>query len=277
MSPDVPELAVRRCTEVDRGTSSRRRTGPGGGQELLARRDQVVGPGPDPLGVQRQHMGLARQEVDQQLHVVDQGRGEGLHALGRDPVRELVGELVQLRVLLPQRSGPGTHLVGEQQLAARRRPHPVGLVERALVGDGEGTDLLDVVTPELNAQRVLLRRREDVDEPAPHGELAAPLHEVHPRVRGLGKSPSDILEVGAVPDPELDRLQVGQPLDLGLQHRAHRCDHDLEGPGVGRVPGMAETPQHRKSTAHRVTARREPLVRQRLPCRVVGDLVLREE
>ena len=82
-------------------------------------------------------------------------------------------------------SAAGAHVGGEQQLAARRRPEAVlGDLEGALVGDLEPAHLLDRVAPELDADRVLLGRREDVEDAAAHGELAAPLDEVGAGVGG---------------------------------------------------------------------------------------------
>ena len=98
-------------------------------------------------------------------------------------------------------AGPGPDLVGEQQLAARRRPQPVGdRLEGALVGDREGPDLLDLVAEELDPDRVLLRRREDVDDAAADGELAAPLDQVDPVVGGGGQPAYDVLELDLVAD-----------------------------------------------------------------------------
>ena len=58
------------------------------------------------------------------------------------------------------------------------------LLEGALVGDGEAADLVDLVAEELDAQRVVLGRREHVDDAAAYGELAASLDQVDPRVGG---------------------------------------------------------------------------------------------
>ena len=85
--------------------------------------------------------------------------GERLHALDGDPRRDLVGELGQLRVLRAELGRAAAYVVGEQQLAARRRPQPLDRLEGALVGDREGADLLDLVAPELDPQRVLLGGR----------------------------------------------------------------------------------------------------------------------
>ena len=83
-------------------------------------------------------------------------------------------------MLAAELGGAGAHVVGQQQLAARRRPQPRLGGDGALVGDGERPDLLDLVTPELHPQRVLLGRREDVDDAAADGELAATLDQVDP-------------------------------------------------------------------------------------------------
>ena len=107
----------------------------------------------------------------------------------------------------PSARRPLADLVGQQQLAARRCPQPLDRLERALVGDREGPDLLDLVAPELDPERVLLGRREDVDDAAAHGELAAPLDQVDPGVRRLGEPAHDVVERHRVADAQLDRAR----------------------------------------------------------------------
>ena len=141
---------------------------------------------------------------------------------------DLVGQLEQLRVRLTQRRGPAAYLVGQQQLAARRRPEPLDRLQGALVGDREAADLLDVVAPELHPQRVLLGRREDVDDAAADGELAALLDQVDAGVRRVRQPPHDVLQRRGVARDQLDRLQVAEPLDLRLEDRADRRDDDPE-------------------------------------------------
>ena len=92
--------------------------------------------------------------------------------------------------------------VGQQDLAAGRGPQPVlGDLEAALVGDLEPADLLDRVAPELDADRVVLGGREDVEDAAAHGELAAPLDQVGAGV-GRGREVlDDLLERARRPRP----------------------------------------------------------------------------
>ena len=81
----------------------------------------------------------------------------------------------------------------------------------------------------------------------------------------------DVVEVDRVALGQLDRLEVAEALDLRLQHRAdRRDDHPERTVAARRCPG-GEPAQDRQPAADGVAARAEPLVRQRLPARVVGD------
>ena len=271
MQPHVGDLAVGRSAEVDRGGAATGGRGPRGAQELLARRDQVVRAGAGALGVEDQHGGVGGHQVDEQLHRVDQRDRERLHALHGDAGGHLVGELEQLRVRLAQLGGAASYVVGEQQLAARRRPQPGHRLDGALVGDGERADVLDVVAPELHPQGVLLGGREDVDDPAADGELAAALDHVDPAVRRVGQAAHDLVERPGVARRQLDRLDVGEAGDLGLQQAADRRDDDLERTVGGVGAGVAQAPQDGQPAADGVAAGAEALVGQRLPARVVGD------
>ena len=175
----------------------------------------------------------------------------------------------------------GPDLVVEQQLTARRRPYVGDLLERALVGDREPADLVDLVAPELDAERVLLGRREHVDDAAAHRELAAALNQVDARVCRRGQLPHDLVEGDLVTLVQLDRGEVGKPLDLRLEQRTYRRDDDPEraGGGVLVVVGsrVHQAAQHREAPADGVRARRQTLVRERLPGREVGDGVGAEQ
>ena len=196
--PDVGDGAVRRGAEVDRGGAATGRGRPARAEELLAGRDQVVRAGPGAFGVDHQHVGVVGHQVDEQLHLVDEHRRQRLHPLDGDAGRDLVGQLDQLRVLLAQLGRTSSDLVGEQQLATRRSPEPVDGLEGPLVGDREAADLVHVVAPELHAERVLLGRREDVDDAAADRELTAFLDQVDAGVRRVREPTYDVLERGRV-------------------------------------------------------------------------------
>ena len=146
----------------------------------------------------------------------------------------------------------------------------LGQLERALVGDLEVADLLDLVAPELDPQRVLLGRREDVEDAAAHREVAALLDQV-----GAGVARRDEVghDVGQLPSGVADlqghRRQLAETGDLRLQHRPDRRNDHVEWSGRRIVRlGVRQPAQHGQSLPDRVRARREPLVGQRLPAGV---------
>lgn len=151
----------------------------------------------------------------------------------------------------------------------------LGDLQGPLVGNLEVADLLDIVAPELDAERVLLGGREDVQDAAADGELAALLDQFDAGVRGGREPVDDLAEIGALPRAQADGDQVAEPLDLRLEHGADGRDDDGDGAG-GRVvgAGVGEAAQHREAAADGVRAGREPLVRQRLPGGELRDGVL---
>ena len=110
-------------------------------------------------------------------------------------------------------------------------------LEAPLVGDLEPADLLDGVAPELDPQRVLLGRREDVEDAAAHGELAA-------------RSTRSTRVYAA----------VDQPLDDLVQHRSRRPTCSRTG---SRSPSPTTT-----AAAPRAPARRRPRAGRRRSRRV---------
>ncbi len=252
---------------------------PGRLQELLRGRHQVGGPGPHPLRVADHRHRPLGQDVQEQFHVVDEDRGQRLHALDGDALGDLAEQFAQLGVVLGEGGGPLAHVRGQQQLAAGRGPQAVlGDLQGALVGDLEVADLLDVVAPELDPERVLLGRREHVEDAAAHGELAALLDQLHARVRRCRQRLDDLFQVGALPGAQGDRLQVAQALDLGLEHGAHGCHDDGDGAGLGVVgAGVDQAPQHGEAAADGVAAGAEPLVREGLPGGVLRDALGRQQ
>ena len=268
---DAAELAVGRGAQVDRSDPAAGRCRPGRAEELLAGGDQVVRPAASALGVEHEHVGVGGHQLGQHLHLVDEHRRERLHALHGDAGGDLVGQLDQLRVRLAELGRPAPYVIGEQQLAARRRPQPLDGLQGPLVRDGEGPDLLYVVAPELHPQRVFLGRREDVHDPAADGELAAPLDQVDARVRRIREASYDVVEVDGVALAQRHGLEVSESLDLRLKQRSdRRHDHPERTVVAGRT-GVADPAEDRQPAADGVAARAEPLVRKRLPAWVVAD------
>jgi Acyl-CoA dehydrogenase, N-terminal domain/Acyl-CoA dehydrogenase, middle domain len=272
----------RRPAEVDRGLAAGRRVHPGRLEELLAGRDQLHRAGPDALGVTGQHDAAKRHVVEQQLHPVGEHRGEGLHTLHRNPVSDLAEHLRRARVLFREFLRAGADARGQQEFTARWCPQAVRCpAGAALVGDLEDADLLDGVAEELDPQRVLLRWREDVEQPTADRELAPLGDHLHPRVADVDEPRDHVVRVGLAALPQPDRVQVAEPGGDRLQHAAHRRDDDLEWPSDFRVPtlavGMGKAAEDRDSLAYRVQPRRQPLVRQRLPAGEARHRIRRQE
>ena len=172
------------------------------------------------------------------------------------------------------------YVLGEQQLAAGRRPQAVlGDLQGPLVGDLEVADLLDVVAPELHPQGVLLGGREDVQDAAAHGELAALLDQLDTGVRGCRERVHDLAQVGGLPAAQRDGLQVAEPLDLRLEHGAHRRDDHADRAGLRVVlPGVREAAQDGEAAAHGVASAGESRsCGQRLPGGELRDGVRRQQ
>ncbi len=246
----------------------RRRRSPAGLQKLFTGAHQVVRACANALRVAQHHVGLLRHAVEQEFEVVgavEQGRRERLHALDRDALGQLVEDLGQLGVRLGQCRRLLAHLGRQQQLAAGGRPEAIDLLDGALVGDGEGADVLHVVAPELDAHRVLIGRREDVEQATADGELASLGDQVDARVGEVGEPVGDLVQIGRAAGPQLHRFEVAEALELRLEHRAHRRDDD---PDRRRA-------RHRSGSgwaSRRSTPRRRPTVSERGDRRSCGSV-----
>ena len=131
----------------------------------------------------------------------------------------------------------------------------------------ERADLVHFVAEEIDAEGVLSRGREHVDDAASHRELAAALHHVDARVGGVDEGLLHVGEFVVLPDGERDGLHLRQPFDLGLQHGAHGRDDHLR-----RAIGGDAT-KRGEAFADGVRARREALVWERFPGREVHHFV----
>ncbi len=217
------------------------------------------------------------QVVEHEHHLVGEHRRERLHAVHRNTVRDLVEHVEELGMQPRQLAGPGPDLRGEQQFTARRCEQPAPAVlavgrigQRPLVGYRERPDVLDLVTEELHPQRMLLGRREDVEDATAHRDLATPLHQVHPVVGDADKPVHDFVEVGAVTDAQPHRFEIAEAGDLGLEDGPHRRHHNRQR-RLARAVGVGEPAQHGEAESDRVGSWGQPFVRQGLPAREHRD------
>ncbi len=260
-----------RLAEVQRGGTAVGGRGPGRGEELGVCRFQVVGAGAHAFGLHDQGDGFGGQLAQQRNHGIDKQRREGFHALHRNAAGDLGQHVAGRRHVLLQLGGLGHDGGRDQQLAAgrgldlRRR---LG-IERALVGDREEAHGLDLVAEEVDAHRVGVGRREDIEDAAAHRELAAVGDHVDPRIGGIRQGPDHRGEGVLVPHLQVDGFELAKPRHQGLDDGADRGDDDLQ----ARVLQL-EAAQHGQASSDGVGARREPFVRKRLPGRELGDRII---
>ena len=152
---------------------------------------------------------------------------EPLHVLG-----EALGE--PLRHRAKARAQALRAALGHEELRGRQEHHALDLAGRALVGRVERPERVDLVAEELDPDRQLGRRREDVDDAAAPGELAPPRDLEHRRVAELEQLAEQRALPDAGPDPQLPRLggEVGRR-DRVLEER---LDARHEDPGPAAPP-----------------------------------------
>ena len=142
---------------------------------------------------------------DEVGHAVEH-RHEIARDLGRDPVVVRERRLGQL----------GTPLDGRVDHGALDR------MKRPLRERRERSHLLDLVAVELDAERLAAGRREDVDEPAAHGELAALLGPIDPLVARERERLGEPVEARLGPDVEPHRLGPRRERRNALGERGRR-------------------------------------------------------
>ena len=147
-------------------------------------------------------------------------------------------------------------------------------MQRALGERRERADRLDLVAEELDAERLAAGRREDVDEAAAHGELAALLDAVDPLVAGERELLGERVEPGRVAGRERDRLgpSLGRRHRLG-ERRGRGADEPSGGEDVERPRALADEMRRRLEPRAPVHAaareQRDPLLAEE-PARALG-------
>ena len=237
---------------------------PGRFQEFLRRAHQVLGPRADPLGVAQQHERPGRKHIHKEFHAVDEYRCEGFHPIDDEPLGHTVEDFGGLRMRRCQRPGARTDLWGEQEFARRMQCDSAHMLARPLIGYGEVADLLDRVAPELDTDRMLGGRGEDIEDAPAHGELAASLDEIDAGVSAQDELGHHLIDVDLLALLEDQRLEVGEAADKRLEHRSHgRADHPQ---GIAGLR-MGKPAQDGDTATRGVSRRAQPLVRQCLPRR----------
>jgi hypothetical protein len=240
--------------------------------EVVLLGQQVDGTVAHPPRLDEHDLGRLGQDVGEQLFAVSEPRQPALHAVEEEALPEPLPLLAAPRLGADELRRAGPHLVGRDQLAGGEDAGLSKFVDRALVAGAEAGEAVDLVAPQIDADRVVTRRREDVDDRPPAGELAAVLDELLAPVAELGEAGDELVGVDDVRRSHGDRLDRRGVRTQPLQQRSHAGDDH----GGGAL-GILQPPQQLHALPHRLDGRADPLERQRLPRREHGDLTRRHE
>ena len=164
-------------------------------------------------------------------------------------------------MLLEQLAGAGSDLFGGKQLPHREDPRFVDLDRRALIGDREPRETIDLVSPQVNANRMIRRRRIDVDDRAAHRHLAARLDLVLAPVADRDQLRHELVAVDLGTRAHDDGLDILHVRAEALHERTHgRDDRAWQ-----VLTARAQPPDDPQPAAHRLRRGRDPLERQRFP------------
>ena len=225
-----------------------------------------------PMGIGHHHPGAFGQQLSGRGHLVEQQRRQRFRTFHEQSVRqslEPVGEPV--RVLLCALERPGAQGVVGDQLSDGRHVDRGDLLGGQLRGRDEFAERLDLIAPELQARGTPGGTGEDVDDAAPHRELAAVLHHVGPRVAEVDEPLGQVVGRELPAGHQLQRRYRAQRGDDAL-HRGERGRDQHE-----RSPRFAEPVEGVGPASRDLGRGRDLLVRQGFPRRQHGDAVVPQE
>ena len=155
-------------------------------------------------------LGVVGQQVEQLAEVADGEQLGDVRAFLRALERRDLGELPML----------GRELGGGGDL------HRLRVAERALGERGEPAQRLDLVVEQVDADRALLGRRIDVEQPAAHGELAAIVDLVDALVAGGDEVGGRLVEVEQLAEAEREAVRAQRRVGDLLAERDRGDDDD---------------------------------------------------
>ncbi len=193
----------------------------------------VGGPVAEPARFDEHDLRGRSEEVGEQVLVVGEPREPGLHAVEQQPVGEALPLLPAPRLGGDELGRPLPDVLGRQQLPGGEDAHLFEVDRRALVGDGELAQPVDLVAPEVDAHGAVGRDGEDVDDRAAHRHLAAVLDLVLPPVPHGDEGAEEVVAVALLAGPHDDRLDVVDVRTEALHERPHRRHDDARVPPRG--------------------------------------------
>ena len=240
--------------------------------EVVLLGDEVECPVAHAPGFDEQDLRPVGQDVGEQLLVVDEPGQPALHAVEVDALGQTLPLFAAPRFGGDEAGGPLAHVVGRHQFAGGEDDDLVEVVGRALVVDAEARQAVDLIAPQVDADRGVGGRGEHVDDGAAAGELAAVFDEFLASVAELDELPAERVGIDLDAGPHDDRLGGGGAGAELLEQRSHAGDDH-----GGASFGVAQAPEHVEALAHRLDARADALERQGLPTGELHDLAGRQE
>ena len=205
--------------------------GPRGGQrasEVVFLGEQIVGPVAHAPRFDEGDLARCGQQVGDQRVAVDQPRQPALHPIEHGALCQAFPLLASPRLLGYECLGAGANGLAGQQLARREDAHFGEVVGAALIVDRELGQAIDLVAPQVDADRRVGGRREHVDDRAAPGDFAAVLDEVFAAVAEADQRVEQRVGVDDVVGADDDRLDLDRLGAQSLQQGATRDDD----PGV---------------------------------------------
>ena len=234
-----------RCTRVreqpverevqpwERSRVSQHRAGPIGAPsdgERVGQRslfvEQIGSPITHAAGLHQHDQCVGRDQVHEHVFALSEPRQPGLHAVEHETLREAFPLVAAPRLGRHHRLGAGPHLRRRPQLTAAEQLDLGDVDGRTLILHAELAEPVDLVSPEVDTDRNLRGRWEDVDDRAADGDLTAVLDLVLPPVAEPDQLFDQGLGVELLARAHDDRCGLldmrAQALQHGL-HRDHQC------------------------------------------------------
>ena len=160
-------------------------------------------------------------------------------------------------------------VLGQHHLAHGVEFERAALADRALGDRVEGPHRLERVAEEIEPERLLAARYEDVENAAPHRIFADFANRRHALEAVLGQARGDILHRDAV--ARLAENAMAESTSRRRHLLQERVDRDKHDRRVRRLPVGDEPAERRKTTGRRLGARRDPVIGQAVPARQRQD------
>ena len=234
--------------------------------------EDVGGAVAEPFGLDEDDLRVGRQEIEQHVLAIGEPRQPRLHAVECQSVGETLPLLAPPGLARDEPVGALADLVARQELPTREDDHAFERVRRALIAHRELAEAIDLVAPQVDAHGGVGGRREDVDDRAADGDLAAMFHLFLTAVARLHERGHELVAIATLSDLDLDRFDLLDVRPEALRERPDRSDHH-----VGCAARIEQPPDRAQPPAHRLDPGAHPLERQRLPSREEVDPVRTEK